>query len=441
MADMTGNTGSTANTGTNMINFQVRHHGRVSQTGIYFAKFLRMFIYEADWKVLPMAALIAGLVSIVIAKAFFQTSEGTRVGTLAFACICIWNGCFNSIQVVCRERDVLKREHRSGMHVSSYVVAHMLYQCLLCVMQTIVTLYVTNLLGVHYPAKGIFTPWMIVDFGITMFLITYAADMMSLFISSLCHSTTTAMTIMPFVLIFQLVFSGGVIPLPKIATPITLLTISCPGMNAMSAQADVNNLPYAMVDTTIDTLRENEIRATITLGQVLDVLGDSDNAAIAKLRGIHVSEASTLGEMVRSIEKDEDYADIRDTEVFEGCTFGALVGAIDSLGILDDYKNTKVSDVTTVGELIDEFAAEKDVQKNRDASFTIETSFGDVLSMVGEDNVRSFLAESTANSSYNPNYECTVDNIIKNWLHVLIFVAVFALASVIVLEFIDKDKR
>ena len=84
-----------------------------------------------------------------------------------------------------------------------------MYQLLLCVMQTVVTLYMTKILGVRFPAEGLFTPWFLLDFGITMFLITYASDMMSLFISALCHSTTTAMTIMPFVLIFQLVFSGG----------------------------------------------------------------------------------------------------------------------------------------------------------------------------------------------------------------------------------------
>ena len=125
-----------------------------SQIGIYFAKFLRMFIHEGDWKVLPMAALIAGLVSIVVAADFFKTSEGTLIGTLAFACICIWNGCFNSIQVVCRERDVLKREHRSGMHISAYVLAHMLYQCLLCILQVIVTMGSQSCSGCSFRKRG-----------------------------------------------------------------------------------------------------------------------------------------------------------------------------------------------------------------------------------------------------------------------------------------------
>ena len=430
-----------SNSNTPVFDFKVRHRGRASQIGIYFAKFLRMFIHEGDWKVLPMAALIAGLVSIVVAEDFFKTSEGTLIGTLAFACICIWNGCFNSIQVVCRERDVLKREHRSGMHISAYVIAHMLYQCFLCILQIIVTMGVLKLLGVHFPEKGLITAWMIVDFGITMFLITYAADMMSLFISSLCHSTTTAMTIMPFVLIFQLVFSGGLIPLPNLARPITMLTISCPGMNAMSAQADVNNLPYSTVDKTIRDLKGNKIKATITLGQVLDVLGNEDNATVAKLRAVKVGGNATLGELVDAIKNDASFATIRDTQIIENCTVGDLVNALDRTGILDDYQDVQISSATTLGEVIDAFAKEEDVQKSREESFTVETTLGDVLDIIGEDKVKEFLAQSTAKSSYNPAYDCTLGNILKNWGHILIFVFVFALASVIALEFIDKDKR
>ena len=432
---------TTANADTNMLNYKIRPRGRIAQIGIYFCKFLRMFIYEGDWKVLPMAALIAGLVSIVVSKDFFRTAEGTMIGALAFACICIWNGCFNSIQVVCRERDVLKREHRSGMYISAYVAAHMLYQCLLCILQTIVTLYTTQLLGVNYPAQGIFTPWMIVDFGITMFLVTYAADMMSLFISSICHSTTTAMTIMPFVLIFQLVFSGGLIPLPKIARPITILTISCPGMNAMSAQADANHLPYSAVSQTLSNIKGNEIEATITLGQVLDVLTDTDREAVRKLRSVTVGNVSTIGGLLDGIAGGGVSEDVRDTKIIEDCTFGDLVNAIDRTGLLDDYRDMEIGTASTVGELVDSFAAEKDVQENLDKSITIRTSLGEVLDIIGEDKVKDFLAQATAKSSYNPDYECTVENILGNWGHILIFVVLFAAASIIALEFIDKDKR
>ena len=94
----------------------IRHRGRIGQIGIYFVLQLVMFVYQSDWKVLPMAALIAGLVGMVIRNRLFINMEGTLMGGFAIVMVCIWNGCFNSIQVICRERDVIKREHRSGIH-------------------------------------------------------------------------------------------------------------------------------------------------------------------------------------------------------------------------------------------------------------------------------------------------------------------------------------
>ena len=95
---------------TSVRRWRIRHRGRSSQVGIYLGKFLRMFIYQNEWKVLPMAAVIAGLVAMVIRSMLFLSKEGTMMGTLALVCVAIWNGCFNSIQVICRERDVVKRE-------------------------------------------------------------------------------------------------------------------------------------------------------------------------------------------------------------------------------------------------------------------------------------------------------------------------------------------
>ena len=251
---------------------QIRYRGRGSQIWICLGKLLRMFVYQNDWKVLPMAALVAGLVGMVIRRRMFLNMEGTLMGSFALVCVCIWNGAFNSIQSVCRERDVIKREHRSGLHISSYIIAHMIYQALLCLMQTGITLYVAKLTGIQFPEEGLFTRWLIVDLGISMFLITYASDMLSLWISTLAKSSTTAMTIMPFVLIFQLVFSGGMITLRPWTKPLTEITISNPGLKVISAQADTNNRPFVTISDMIGKMHDNEIETTITLRQVLDTL-------------------------------------------------------------------------------------------------------------------------------------------------------------------------
>ena len=256
---------------------KIRHRGRLEQIGIYFIKLLRLFVYQNDWKLLPMSVIIAGLVSLVVKRDFFVTMEGTLKGALALSCVAIWNGFFNSIQVVCREREIIKREHRSGMHISSYIVAHMLYQAILCLIQTALTVYTCKMMGIQFPQKGLFTNWMMVDIGITVFLISYSADMISLWISTLVHNTTTAMSIMPFILIAQLVFSGGIFTLPSWTDGISGFMISHYGVRCIAAQADYNNRPTITAWNTLVKMENNEIEQTMTVGEILDKLSDENN--------------------------------------------------------------------------------------------------------------------------------------------------------------------
>ena len=388
-----------------------RHRGRSSQVPIFLGKQLRFFINESDWKVLPMAAVIAGLVSMVIRNKLFINMEGTLMGAFALTCVAIWNGCFNSIQSVCRERAIIKREHRSGMHISSYVTAHMIYQLLLCLMQTAVSMYVMKLVGVQFPEQGFMTPWMIVDIGITMFLISYAADMMSLLISSVSRTTTSAMTIMPFILIFQLVFSGGIIPLPAWSRPLSNFTISSYGIRAIAAQSGYNELPMVTAWNTLSGMKNSEIEETVTVGRLLEIL-DSD--PVAKHHGETLIPSVTLGEAA-------DYLNVR----------------------LDDNadRNEVLNDPVTIGEFLDFAENSETLRDNREQEITLETTVGEVIDLFGEDNVREIIQKKTAEAAYKAEYERSVSNIVKNWLMLFAFILAFAALATVVLELIDKDKR
>lgn len=228
----------------------VKYKGRLGQIGIYFKKFLRMFVYQSDWKVLPIGAIIVALVMLVIGGNMFITQEGTTTATFALTCVCIWNGFFNSIQVVCRERDIIKREHRAGMHISSYIIAHMLYQLILCFLQTLVVLIICGIAGVQIPEAGVVTAYGILDIGITILLITYAADIMALMVSCIVKTTTTAMTVMPFLLIFQLIFSGGLFDLGG-ADVVKAATISHWGMDGLSIIGRFNEQPMVTLWNTL----------------------------------------------------------------------------------------------------------------------------------------------------------------------------------------------
>lgn len=257
---------------------ELRHRGQMGQIPIYLGKLFRMFIFVNDWKFLPMAAIIAGLVAKVAATNMFKTQEGTIFGSLALACICIWNGCFNSIQVVCRERDVVKREHRDGMHISSYILAHVIYQGFLCLCQVIITIIVCRFAGLSFPDQGLVFGNFFVDFGITLFLITYASDMMALMLSSVVRNTTSAMTVMPFVLIFELLFSGSMFELSGFAQSITNVSVAKWGINALASLANYNNLPMVSVWNKLKSLSNIDVYGQKPVGAVIDYLNESGNA-------------------------------------------------------------------------------------------------------------------------------------------------------------------
>ena len=58
-----------------------------------------------------------------------------------------------------------------------------------------------------------------------------------------------------------------------------------------------------------------------------------------------------------------------------------------------------------------------------------------------ETSTASGIEEKTADASYNPDYERTLDNVMGNWMMLVLFALAFALLSTLSLEMIDRDKR
>lgn len=368
---------------------QRHHRDRILQIPIYLGKLLRGFIYQNDWKVLPMCVLIAALLSLVIRNSFFITREGTLKGAFALTCVALWNGCFNAILSVCRERRIVKREHRSGMHISSYMFAHMIYQAMLCMTQTVLTLYVCQFMGVKFPGEGFITPWFMLDLGLTVFLITYAAAMTSLFFSSLAHTTTTALTIMPFLLIFQLVFSGGIFTLPGWTKPLSNFTLSNYGLKCIAAQAEYNELPMMLAWDTLNSCQDQPIHLEVSGNDVIRVTTD-ENSPISK--ALHAMPIK--------------YTD--------GVTVGAVLDALVTTDLFDAYKEKRI---------------------------TADIKLRDVFEVAGVDHVKNAIIKLTSAASRNSAYDLTRTNVFTCWLLIFLIGEAFAVLSVIAMEFIDNDKR
>lgn len=219
------------------------HVSRVQQTEIYLGKLFRLFMYERHWKVLVMSAVIALLVSYVVGLNMFKSMEGAKIGALAFACVCIWNGFFNSIQMVCKERDILKREHRAGLHITAYMAAQVIYQAIICELQVLIFAGIFRLKGLVYPEGSLIFETTETDIVVTLFLITFSADMLALMVSCIVRTTETAMSIVPFLLMLQMLFSDVAFPLHGKAARLADITVAKWGIRCICSLARFNTLP------------------------------------------------------------------------------------------------------------------------------------------------------------------------------------------------------
>lgn len=169
----------------------------------------------------------------------FTTYESTKSGFFSFTSAAIWIGVFNSVQCVCREHEIIRSEYRSGAMLTAYITANALWQFVICFIQTCI-IFGASLIFVDYSGEGVLLP-ALTEYFITLLILTFGADMLGLTISCAAPDPTAAMTVMPFVLIVQLIMGGVLFDLSGWSRAVSFLTFSKWGMNAFGATADFNN--------------------------------------------------------------------------------------------------------------------------------------------------------------------------------------------------------
>lgn len=205
------------------------------QIKIYTRKFFRTLKRESIISII-MGFIITLLVMFVTSDNMFDTFEGTKSGLFSLICVCIWIGIFNSIQLVCREKnDIVKDELDKSLHATSYMAAHFIYQCILCAIQSFVV-FIVYLAFMMVGGKEIGFPlWYL----ITIFLVMLASDAMAFVISSIVPNPIVAMTVMPLLLLVQLVMAGVLFELKDTSALVANFTISKWGMRAFGTIGNI----------------------------------------------------------------------------------------------------------------------------------------------------------------------------------------------------------
>lgn len=215
-----------------------------TQISVYFRKIVRIAFRENCWKSVVFSVIIAFAAAAVANKDMYVKYGPTQSGLFTIASACIWVGIFNTIQSICKEHEIIRADYRSGMKISAFVIANVLWQMLMCLVQTFVTYFIC-LIFIDFNSEGAALEYASVEYVVTMFLLVFGSSTLGIMISSIAGTPTTAMTIMPFVLIVQLIMSGVLFALEGIADKISYITFSKWGMSAFGCTADLNALQGA----------------------------------------------------------------------------------------------------------------------------------------------------------------------------------------------------
>ena len=150
-----------------------------TQIWVYARKFYRTQQRDSLISIL-LGVAIAGVVVWITGDDMFKTYEDTKFGFFSIVSACIWIGIFNSIQLVCREKnDIVKDELDKGLYASSYIAAHFVFQIALCLIQSIIIMIICWI-KIDFPSEGVIFGFSFMDYLITVFLIIFASDALAL---------------------------------------------------------------------------------------------------------------------------------------------------------------------------------------------------------------------------------------------------------------------
>lgn len=194
----------------------------------------------------------AAAITIWIAgEDMFVNMESTKSAAFIIVCAAIWGGLFNSIQVIVKERRIIKRDYVSGaLRIGCYMASRAIVQFVLCAFQAAVLslsiLGVKLFYGNDLPENGLIFGMTMLEYYISILLVMYSADTMGLMISCLVKSEQLASQLSPYILIVQLLFSGVLFSMEGAASSVSALMLSRWGMEALGSTSDLNQLPLRL---------------------------------------------------------------------------------------------------------------------------------------------------------------------------------------------------
>ena len=241
------------------INAKIHYGGAVrKQIAILTRRYFSLMFHDIKRLILLVcqAPLLGFLMYLVADENLYEQYEITKAILFALSCCAFWIGILNSIQEVCKERTILKREYLSGLSLSAYIMSKFIVLGFFCLLQSGLLLGTVNVL-IGLPEEGILMPaW--VECYITTFLTALSATAMGLFVSSLFYNADRAMTVAPILLMPQILFSGLAFTLQGVIEKVSYVVNCRWAMEAYGSIANLNKLTMKIQEEVPQFVHEAE---------------------------------------------------------------------------------------------------------------------------------------------------------------------------------------
>lgn len=151
--------------------------------------------------------LQAPIIAILIAT-FFHGDENRHAAIFILTISAIWFGCSNAAREIVNEQSIFRRERMVNLKIPSYILSKVTILALLCTVQCLI------LAGIAVPYHNL-NGSVAAVFG-NLLATSIASLMMGLFISSISKTSEASMSILPIILIPQIIAAGFVISFNKL---------------------------------------------------------------------------------------------------------------------------------------------------------------------------------------------------------------------------------
>jgi len=186
--------------------------------------------------------LIGLLMALVAEDGIYEKMFETRSILFALMSAGIWMGLFNTIQEIYKERVILKREYMANLKLPLYMLSKYIVQAMIAAIQAIILVAVFVLVKGTSEYDGVIIGNGTIEMMVTIFITIYVSAGFGLLISAASKNGDRAMTIAPFVLIIQLLFSGILFSLDGATEKISYFTFSRWSMEALGSTNALNDL-------------------------------------------------------------------------------------------------------------------------------------------------------------------------------------------------------